>query len=43
MIQEKAVETYKEVDGLEDNSLMVPNKSGDVYQTDSVGIERLVS
>jgi len=41
MRQVKAVEWYKEVDGLEDNSLMDTNRSGNVYQKYTVDPERL--
>jgi len=40
-IQRKAVEWYNEQDGPEDNSPMDTNQSGDVYQEDTVGLERL--
>jgi hypothetical protein len=41
MIRWKAVEWYNEEDGSEDNSLIDTNQSGDVYQKDTVGPERL--
>jgi hypothetical protein len=37
----KAIEWYNEEGGLEDNSPMDSNQSGDVYQKDTVGPERL--
>jgi hypothetical protein len=41
MIHRKAVEWYNVEDGPEDNSPMDTNQSGDVYQTDTVGSDRL--
>jgi hypothetical protein len=41
MKSRKPVEWYKEVDGLEDNSPMETNQTGDVYQMESVGPESL--
>jgi hypothetical protein len=41
MIRRKAVEWYNEVDGPENNSPTDTNWSGDVYQDDAVGPERL--
>jgi len=40
-IQKKAVEWYNEVDSPEDNNLMDTNQSGDLYQKDTVGPEKL--
>jgi hypothetical protein len=37
MVRRKAVEWFNDKDGLEDNSPMNTNKSGDVYQSDTVG------
>ena len=42
MIWSKAVEWYKEVDSLEDNSPTDTDQSGDVYQIATVGSEWLV-
>jgi len=41
MIQRKDVEWYNENDGLENNSPMDTNQSGDVYGKDTVCPERL--
>ena len=40
-IREKAVELYNEEDGLEVNSPMDTNQSGDIYLKDCVGPKRL--